>query len=114
MTTTENAAERSKTSTPLFLHAQFQVPSLLASSNANENHHDLFAQADASNETGGGVVGGGVGIVSMIGETHNKSEETSTLVVNQWFDASNCQAAVIGLPGGVEPSKVRCLSLNDA
>mmetsp|Transcript_27974 Transcript_27974/g.58794 ORF Transcript_27974/g.58794 Transcript_27974/m.58794 type:complete len:156 (+) Transcript_27974:55-522(+) len=66
---------------PLFLHMQFDIPSL----------------AIVNNDVEGGSIQNGVESASV--------KTAATKRVDQWFDNKLCDAAVVGLPEGVEPVK---------
>jgi hypothetical protein len=79
----------------LFLHVRFEVP-LPA------------ADGDGGNKTSPDDDGGGGDGMDDDDGTNTGGSKESVAVTDQYFDASNCEPAVIGLPEGVEPIKV-CL-----
>ncbi|KAL3775012.1 hypothetical protein ACHAW5_003750 [Stephanodiscus triporus] len=72
----------------LFLHVRFEVPVA------------AIAGGYKTEEEGGG----GEGMDDGDGTTTGGSTE-SVAITEQYFDATNCKPAVIGLPDGVEPIK---------
>jgi hypothetical protein len=75
----ETASASADECTPkMFLHARFEVP---RASGGDE---------DGCNHSG------------------QNSTESSLDINDQYFDATNCNSAVIGLPNGAEPIKVCC------
>jgi hypothetical protein len=76
----------------LFLHVRFEVP---------------VSEADGGNKTSSDEDGGGGDGMDDDG-TNTGGFKESIAITEQYFDASNCKPAVIGLPDGVEPIKV-CL-----
>lgn len=88
---TESTSAGADTPT-LFLHVRFEVP---------------VSEADGGNKTSSDEDDGGGDVMDNDGSNTGGSKE-SVAITDQYFDASNCKPAVIGLPDGVEPIKV-CL-----
>ena len=76
----------------LFLHVRFEVP---------------VSEAGGGNKTSSDEDGVGGDGMDDDGTNTGGSKE-SVAITEQYFDASNCKPAVVGLPDGVEPIKV-CL-----
>mmetsp|Transcript_4385 Transcript_4385/g.9576 ORF Transcript_4385/g.9576 Transcript_4385/m.9576 type:complete len:156 (-) Transcript_4385:442-909(-) len=66
----------------MFLHARFELPQPAASVGSNDLHSDS-GENDSNSDQGG----------------------SSIVITKQYFDATNCKTAVLGLPDGVEPIK---------
>ena len=93
---TSSSAEDNITSTHrLFLQAKFEVP-VAAGGNTDEQTDDIGGDGDKD-----GDVKAGSNLVEQSAQ--------SVVITKQCFDASNCKTAVIGLPEGVEPTKVSLL-----
>jgi hypothetical protein len=88
---TESTSAGADTPT-LFIHVRFEVP---------------VSEADGGNKTSSDEDDGGGDGMDDDGSNTGGSKE-SVAITDQYFDASNCKPAVIGLPDGVEPIKV-CL-----
>ena len=75
------------------LHAQFEVPQLAGTANGGNDQVDDDCNKNITNDNGGDT-------------STSKSASVITTITKHSFDASNCKSAVIGLPEGVEPTKV--------
>lgn len=82
----------------LFIHAKFEVPQT-AVANGSGN------QADEGDNGKNNVVMEGTTTTT---NTDDDGESIPCTIKNQYFDASNCKPALIGLSEGVDPVKV-CL-----
>ena len=78
----------------LFIHAQFDVPQLAGATNGGNDQVDDDCIKNITNDNGGDV------------STSKLAASVITTITKHSFDASNCKSAVIGLPEGVEPTKV--------
>ncbi len=76
----------------LFLHVRFEVPSTASPTGGNflDDENDDDDGARARDDARGSA-----------------ADATSVVITEQRFDSSNCEPAVIGLPDGIEPVKVR-------
>ena len=77
----------------LFIHAQFEVPKISGTADDGNDHVDDgdCSNKNITNDDDGGDV---------------SSSTSAAVITKQVFDASNCKTAMIGLPDGVEPTKV--------
>ena len=78
----------------LFIHAQFEVPQLAGTADGGNDQVDADCNKNITNDDGGDV------------STSKSAAPIITTITKHSFDASNCKPAVIGLPEGVEPTKV--------
>ena len=78
----------------LFIHAQFEVPQLAGTADGGNDQVDDDCNKHITNDNGGDV------------STSISAASIITTITKHSFDVSNCKSAIIGIPEGVEPTKV--------